>query len=1549
MLDKNLIGIEPDFSKNSNYNPDANVAQVKFGADAPVLEVELNELQQVQDKAREDLIRSMIPSGFTKPVIIDFYHDKTNSNTLYTLEDAEAYVNGMRIFIPKGTKIDLGDSPKKDIREDLIFLEVWKEEVDSKVILSQYGGEGQKETQNNLIDPRVGEETSHRILNKWRIRCAQDIDFGFKGDSTTTTNCSDTYIGWIDDRKFSKVYAKGADPLIELPTNINGIEIFRSANSNWNGSSPINDTGLWIAGLKNQKQSINRFKTIDGLVYAIPMFKLLRRPNQGFSLGDYSNISRLTDQAKLSLLLQNEKLSSVATGELECILEGNTLTNLINLRGFNNEGVSGWDSTTNSGFLQAPETNISFGIDCVEEDSEYTMIFTGSVKDYSSSKDNKLRMDIYPDTFPELPWVELGSSDKKFYINFRTPKSLKGAESIRMYSGGNNGNLQVKNVMLIKGRFNEKNAPKFFKGTKSVGDYSVKFDKFISWGAEVVNGTSQDDIATIPMSLSNPYIRVVPVNNIGEEIVDANIAFKLLNSLNNELGWDSCPNTAKIDKYQDVCFIKVFCNNIAKSNKISGFNIYTGYNVVLKSVDDKGGESTIEFHTKQPIRSIPNSDIRDLMFGDGRIFRRVAIGKLDNTSNWSSQILTSKDTNYLIFQVPIENLARTRVYSSLPYVDILGDIQSQGINKEFLGVYKGNNILFDWLYLSIKKTKLESQDLEGLRKYLKANPIEFYYEKKDTTLNPYLPNGVRDFNDYNGNITRNVGFIKEPKTLNWGLDVGITQTASCMRFSVELSDKKPITDNIYGGGVLNHEIQTKRCVAEDSGYNRDLPRLWCWYKKSIYVDVSASMIGVDFASDSNETKISKFKTWIAGKGAIFYEKEIAKIEKYDMDYATIKGNLICCDNSEAKIESNLIVQPNIILRHKAELNLNLPANYCFITTDSVIPPINLEVNGQTSKTGSLKLNLSSRVDNAPVRLEGQTLINLFTIDRSHIAEHNKQCVCESDNKDIYTGKQYSLINLISKSIAVNVYKKNPSGYLRTITLKGNSMLTITLNENEYIYSNNGVYDGSEWNGTQEDLELLKQSLLVLEGDWTDKITPKYFEGVKSFGELSDDTNKVSVLSCGKNLLGLAKLHESVKVNGNELIFSDSSKYMNKLVGKENTRYTFSCKAKKNSPSNQVNFTHTSLTIFYTDGTSQRAVLVDSNEPIDVLKENIKVVSEPSKTIKGFVVWGYDNTSTLVDFMIEEGVERTSYEPPKSSKRVLLLAEPIREGDYINGDENRVTVHRNCRQFTITIEDKIELDKSYSTENTLAFHIYSDELLDKKPAKNQYDTSTLKCDKFISDSWFNIYNSMLDKEMIAPSVDNNGAIYIKVLKSKLTSHDLDGVKKWLRDNPITLLYKLASTKVELVKSVFNSSIQNKVDLTGQVGYKSTNESGIDCGVVGLSPILRSSWSNKEVRECTYTYQYGDIQDLLGVPLRIGGGYAFSSDFQFKIVKVLGSNKALVQNIGKTLIENLDRGFYPTPVCATTPNEFTTENLQKFVSFTGIDYNNLLEKLVCKHLY
>ncbi|NFH83219.1 hypothetical protein FDA28_07285, partial [Clostridium botulinum] len=46
---------------------------------------------------------------------------------------------------------------------------------------------------------------------------------------------------------------------------------------------------------------------------------------------------------------------------------------------------------------------------------------------------------------------------------------------------------------------------------------------------------------------------------------------------------------------------------------------------------------------------------------------------------------------------------------------------------------------------------------------------------------------------------------------------------------------------------------------------------------------------------------------------------------------------------------------------------------------------------------------------------------------------------------------------------------------------------------------------------------LKFRYMVLEGDWTGKEIPPYFEGIKSVGEL--EGNKISILTCGGNLFG----------------------------------------------------------------------------------------------------------------------------------------------------------------------------------------------------------------------------------------------------------------------------------------------------------------------------------------------------------------------------------------------------------------------------------------------
>lgn len=458
MLDNNLKGIEPDFSKNSNFNPKSNVSQVKFGADAPVLEVELNELQQVQDKAREDLIRSMIPSGFTTPVEIDF--PNSNSDSLVTLNDAEAYVNGMRIFIPKGTKIDLGDSPTEKSRDDLIFLEVWKEEVNSQSILKEYGGENLASIPNNLEDPRVGEETSHRVINRWRIRCAHDINFKANPDGLRQAGTS------FND---ANVFAQGGR---EKPiTKEDSIELFTCIFSQTNTDSIDNptrnwsykDTGLYLAGKGIESKDI--LKTLDGYSLAIPMFKLYRRPNQGYCTGDYNSLARNVDAEKLHNLLSNEKVGGVNAGDLGFKLKGSTIVNLADLATIPSKDFN----LTSLGVITAITKQSSTGIPLISLNvgRPYTALFKLNLKDIKRSENSNSILytevaQIYSDSTPsEYPRFDIqGEGDitvitkVPFVFKENTSKIIP-----QISARGVSGRIEKAELLIVEGDFDPNNFP----------------------------------------------------------------------------------------------------------------------------------------------------------------------------------------------------------------------------------------------------------------------------------------------------------------------------------------------------------------------------------------------------------------------------------------------------------------------------------------------------------------------------------------------------------------------------------------------------------------------------------------------------------------------------------------------------------------------------------------------------------------------------------------------------------------------------------------------------------------------------------------------------------------------------------------------------------------------------------------------------------------------------------------------------------------------------------------------------------------------------------
>ncbi|HBI7049147.1 TPA: hypothetical protein K8M72_000577, partial [Clostridium perfringens] len=146
-------------------------------------------------------------------------------------------------------------------------------------------------------------------------------------------------------------------------------------------------------------------------------------------------------------------------------------------------------------------------------------------------------------------------------------------------------------------------------------------------------------------------------------------------------------------------------------------------------------------------------------------------------------------------------------------------------------------------------------------------------------------------------------------------------------------------------------------------------------------------------------------------------------------------------------------------------------------------------------------------------------------------------------------------------------------------------------------------------------------------------------------------------------------------------------------------------------------------------------------------------------------------------------------------------------DIMYEDNGQVKIDRYIKQYTFNgDEENISINMSYNTESMAVFSIVSDVFNDKKEVSSQYDATSLFCNNFLCGSWFDIYSSKVSKEMIASSTDNNSVIYFKILKSKLTTPDVNGFKAWLKANPTTVIYQLATPVTEIVENCVDINLK-----------------------------------------------------------------------------------------------------------------------------------------------
>lgn len=149
------------FDKYTNYNDQAGISGVVFGANKSVLEVELNEVQEINQKLLRNMIAKICGDGITDITKITYENGVISiaSDCSIAIDGIIINCTGLSMSVPSGT----------------VYLQVWEEVVDYNATLMKEGNQNSSEVVDNYIkDSRTNEETTRRKVIKYTLSASQD-------------------------------------------------------------------------------------------------------------------------------------------------------------------------------------------------------------------------------------------------------------------------------------------------------------------------------------------------------------------------------------------------------------------------------------------------------------------------------------------------------------------------------------------------------------------------------------------------------------------------------------------------------------------------------------------------------------------------------------------------------------------------------------------------------------------------------------------------------------------------------------------------------------------------------------------------------------------------------------------------------------------------------------------------------------------------------------------------------------------------------------------------------------------------------------------------------------------------------------------------------------------------------------------------------------------------------------------------------------------------------------------------------------------------------
>ena len=322
----------------------------------------------------------------------------------------------------------------------------------------------------------------------------------------------------------------------------------------------------------------------------------------------------------------------------------------------------------------------------------------------------------------------------------------------------------------------------------------------------------------------------------------------------------------------------------------------------------------------------------------------------------------------------------------------------------------------------------------------------------------------------------------------------------------------------------------------------------------------------------------------------------------------------------------------------------------------------------------------------------------------------------------------------------------------THTTLNNRIIAETKMNDQHLVSCSGEYITAEntMGGSITNLEVLGNTIQN-EEDLAD---------IKSVGVLQEDgTYKMSILSCGKNLI-TGELKHSVQ----DIVYCENV-FLNK-----NVKYTITSK--------NVDIVNAHISI------SKNTNPNDSLQRISDFTENIRTFSLNDTLESGYynlIFWKAGISNTENGFIqLEEGTVATEYEPYQGNKcDILLPCQLEKVGD---------------------VSDRLyydDVEKAWCIEKNVGNVVFNGS---EDWVKNTIDTSTTSnvilsldisnTEKAISDRFIYKQSWCTGEEHFYLDIRSDSkAIVVEILKTRLETDDTNGFKKWLSSNNFTVKYIL----------------------------------------------------------------------------------------------------------------------------------------------------------------